>query len=217
MACVPLPSLRSGLEPAAEDDMKLTARIVVFAFALTPLAHARETASRAQTPDEKMTDERMVTLLHRVNQDEIAAGCLAQRKGTSTDIRNYGMRLLADHTRSDQDLMAAAKKAGVSPNDSALTADDKEMVRVDRKRMEQLKRMSGREFDEAFAQELSRDHDHMVAMLRESRKQVSAPIRELVENTIPVLEEHKDLADKAATSVRKSGLKLGRAPEPLKR
>jgi predicted outer membrane protein len=113
--------------------------------------------------------------------------------------------------------MAAAKKAGVSPNDSALTAADKEMIRVDRNRMEQLGRMKGREFDEAFAQELSRDHDHMAAMLRENRKQVSAPIRELVEDTIPVLEEHKELADEAASSVRKSGWNLGQVREPLER
>ena len=164
-----------------------------------------------------MTDERMVTLLHRVNQEEIAAGGLAQKKGTSADIRNYGMRLLADHTRSDQEVMAAAKRAGISPNDSALTAHDKEMMRVERTRMDQLKRMSGREFDEAFAQELSRDHDHMASMLRDNRKQVSAPIQELVENTLPVLEEHKDLADKATSSVRKSSSNLGRAREPVKR
>jgi putative membrane protein len=181
------------------------------------LALAMRTDVRAQVDDEKMTDERMIALLHHVNQDEIKAGQLAQKKGQSAEIKNYGMRLLADHTRSEQELMEAAKKAGIKPNQSALTAQDKEMLRVERKKMDQLEHMSGAEFDQAFAQEMSQGHDHMVSMLRHHQKQVSAPVRELVDGTLPVLEQHKDLADKVAKSVDRSGQNRARRPEPIKR
>ncbi len=50
-------------------------------------------------------------------------------------------------------------------------------------------------------------------MLRDAKKQVSAPIRELIDSTIPVLQEHKDLADKAA----KGEASHARTPKPLKR
>ncbi|TMB08550.1 MAG: DUF4142 domain-containing protein [Deltaproteobacteria bacterium] len=104
--------------------MTLIARGIVFALAFAPgLAYA------AKASDEKMTDARLVALLHHVNQDEIAAGKLAQQKGQSVDIKAYGKRLVTDHSSSDQEVMAAAKKAGISPSDSALTANDKEMMR----------------------------------------------------------------------------------------
>jgi putative membrane protein len=171
--------------------------------------------TEAPPAEQQMTDARLITLLHRVNQEEIAAGKLAQKKGSSAEVKDYGKKLIADHTRSNQEVMATAKKAGITPNDSELTAHDQEMMRVDKKKMDELKRLSGTEFDRAFTQELSRDHDHMISMLRDSKKQLSAPVRELVDNTIPVMEQHKDLADKAAKSADR-GVR-GRTPQPVKR
>ena len=202
--------------------MKTIISGLFFALALCPaLAHAGDkgatSAPRARAPagtnDEKWTDARLVTLLHHVNQEEIAAGKLAQEKGSSQEIKDYGRKLVTDHTRSDQDVLTAATKVGIKPNDSELSANDKEMMRIDKKKLEQLRRLSGSEFGKAFAQEMSRDHDHMISMVRDAKKQVSAPMRELIDSTIPVLQEHKDLADKAARSDRNQA----RTPKPLKR
>jgi putative membrane protein len=195
---------------------------LLFALALCPaLARADDKSPTAQprakagtdTNDEKWTDARLVTLLHHVNQEEVAAGKLAQEKGSSQEIKDYGRKLVSDHTRMDQDVLAAATKAGIRPNDSELSAHDKEAMKVDKKKMEQIRRLSGSELDKAFAQEMSRDHDHMISMLRDAKKQVSAPMRELIDSTIPVLQEHKDLADKAGKSVGSRA----RTPKPLKR
>jgi len=219
--------------------MKLIARGIAFALALAPaLLQAEEkstttptskdsartdanpmntpdTGSRAKkssAADEKMTDARLVALLHHVNQDEIAAGKLAQQKGQSADIKSYGKQLVDDHTKADADVKAAATKAGISPSDSALTAHDREMMRVDKNKMDQLKKMSGAEFDKTFAQVLAKDHDHMVSMLRDHKDDLQSPeLKQLVDNTIPVLEQHKDMAEKAG---RKTPQPQGRSPQP---
>ena len=189
--------------------MTLIARGIAFALAVAPgLAHA------AKAADEKMTDARLVALLHHVNQDEIAAGKLAQQKGQSVDIKAYGKQLVTDHSSSDQEVMAAAKKAGISPSDSALTASDKEMMRVDKNKMEQIKRMSGAEFDRTFAQVLVQDHQHMISLLRDHEGDLQSPeLKTLVDNTIPVLEKHKDLARKALRNAPPPA-NLGRTPNP---
>ena len=188
--------------------MTLIARGIVFALACAPgLAYA------AKASDEKMTDARLVALLHHVNQDEIAAGKLAQR-GQSVDIKAYGKQLVTDHSSSDQEVMAAAKKAGISPTDSALTASDKEMMRVDKNKMGQIKRMSGAEFDRTFAQVLVQDHQHMISLLRDHKGDLQSPeLKTLVDNTIPVLEKHKDLARKALRNAPPPA-NLGRTPNP---
>src|SRR5438067_13013464 len=96
--------------------MKMIARGMACALAVAPaLAHAedksttkttskdaaRTDANPMNTPDtdkpgkksaaadEKMTDARLVTLLHHVNQDEIAAGKLAQQNGQRAAIEMY--------------------------------------------------------------------------------------------------------------------------------
>jgi predicted outer membrane protein len=74
--------------------------------------------------------------------------------------------------------------------------------------------MSGAEFDKTFAQVLAKDHDHMVSMLRDHKDDLKSPeLKQLVENTIPVLEQHKDMAEKAGRSTPQS---QGRSPKPVR-
>jgi putative membrane protein len=192
--------------------MKRYATILTFALALAP---ALSFAAEKQAEDAKMTDERLITILHDTNKEEIDAGKLAQQQGSSADVKTLGQKLVSDHTKADKDVMEAAAKAGVKPNPSSLSAHDKQMMQTDQKKMDQMKRLSGSEFDTAFAQTMSRDHDHMISMLKDAKSHVSAPIQQLVEKTIPVLEQHKDLADKAAKSADRAT--RGRQPQPVKR
>ena len=116
----------------------------------------------------------------------------AQSQGQSSAIKSYGQQLIADHTKSDQEVKAAAQKAGLSIDDSALTAHDREMMKIDPNKMDQLKTMKGAEFDRTFAQVLAKDHDHMVSMLR----------------------EHKDMAEKAEKGISRSSNQARSAPAP---
>src|SRR5690348_6214212 len=78
-------------------------------------ANSGASTSTGTSADEpKMTDARLVALLHHVNQEEINAGKLAEKQGTSQEIKTFGQKLVTDHTKADKDLTAAAKKSGVS-------------------------------------------------------------------------------------------------------
>ena len=169
---------------------------------------------------EKMTDARLVTLLQKVNQEEIDAGKLAEKNGQSADIKNFGKKLVADHTKSQTEVAAAAKKAGVSQSDSALTSQDREMMKVDKNKMDQLKKLSGAEFDKGFATVMSNDHKHMISTLKDGKGDLkSDDLKTLVDNTLPVLQQHKDMAEDAAGKVERAsaGSNQGRAPRSLDR
>src|SRR5690348_15731744 len=47
---------------------------------------------------EPMTDARLMAKLHKINLIEIDAGKLAEKQGESADVKNYGRKLIADHT-----------------------------------------------------------------------------------------------------------------------
>jgi putative membrane protein len=174
--------------------------------------NTRDKATSSSDP--KMTDTRLVALLHHVDQEEISAGKLAQKMGKSSDVQAYGQKLITDHTKADKDLMAAAKKAGITPSKDALTMKDKEEAKVDMNKMDQLKQMSGAEFDRTFAQVMSQDHDHVISMLRDHKNDVQSPeLKQLVTDLMPILQSHKDMADKVMRSVGQSGSAAqGRSP-----
>lgn len=184
--------------------------------AANPMSTPDTQKSSSATSDEKMTDARLVTLLQKVNKEEIEAGKLAQKRGKSADIRKYGKTLITDHTRSQKEVAAAAKKAKVTPGDSALTMKDKEQEKIGKNKMDQLKRLNGSEFDKTFAQVMSSDHEHMISLLKDHKDDLeSDDLKTLVDNTIPVLEQHKELADKAMSqeSRASAGSSQDRSPQ----
>ncbi len=180
----------------------------------------KSASASSSSQDEKMTDARLVTLLQRVNKEEIAAGKLAEKRGKSAAIRKFGQTLIADHTKSEKEVAQAAKKAKVTPSDSALTTKDKEQEKVDKNKMDQLKQLNGAEFDKTFAQVMSNDHEHMIDVLKNGKGDLkSDDLKTLVDDTIPVLEEHKKMADDAASKVDRAstGSNQGRSPRSLDR
>lgn len=181
---------------------------------------AKSSTASSGDQKEKMTDARLVTLLQKVNKEEIAAGKLAEKRGKSAAIRNFGKALIADHTKAEKQVSQAAQKAKISPSDSALSAKDKEQEKVDKNKMDQLKTLTGAEFDKTFAQVMSNDHEHMISMLKDGKSDLqSDDLKTLVDDTIPVLQQHKDMADDAANKADRAsaGSNQGRAPRSLDR
>jgi putative membrane protein len=180
----------SGQDRVTSDKQPMSA-----AMPMTEKDAQKNTAA-TRSSDETMTDARFVALMHHANQDEIDAGKLAEKKGKSQSVKSFGKTLVSDHTKADHDLLSAAKKAGISPGDSALTTKDKEEMKVDKNKMEQVKRMSGAEFDKAFGQVMSRGHEHVLSMVRDAKDQLkSQDLKQFAERAIPVLERHKEMAD----------------------
>ena len=145
----------------------------------------------------QMTDARLAAFIHRVNGFEVKAGELAQKKATSASIRDYGRTLADDHAKADRDLTDVAKRAGLSLDDSALTATDKEKLAIEDNKLAVLERMDGKNFEVGFGTVLYNGHDAVIDMLNRHRGAIRSPeLRKLVADTLPVLEHHRDLAEK---------------------
>ncbi|MCA1826285.1 MAG: DUF4142 domain-containing protein [Myxococcales bacterium] len=145
--------------------------------------------------EEKMSDARLASMLHRVNKMEIDAGNLAAKHGASAGIKDYGTKLKADHTAADNKLMAAAKRESIDLD--ALAAADKAKLDVDMKKMDQVKKMKGAEFDKAFASVMYNGHDDVLNMLDRHEGDIqSSALKQWVKDARPVLERHKQMADK---------------------
>jgi putative membrane protein len=125
--------------------------------------------------------------LHHSNQMEVAAGKLAQEKGQSKDVKAFGKTLVTDHSAADKKVMALAKQEKIDlPADAPMPAD-----------MDKMKTMSGAEFDKMFASHMLDDHKKDIAEAKSARDTTAdAKLKALLTATIPVLEKHRDIAQK---------------------
>jgi putative membrane protein len=150
-------------------------------------------AGSAQSADKEATAQtaEVLSKLHHSNQMEVAAGKLAQEKGQSKDVKAFGKTLVTDHSAADKKVMALAKDEKIDlPAEVPMSPDAKEM-------MDKMKAASGAEFDKMFASHMLDDHKKDIAEAKAARDTTADPkLKALLTSTIPVLEKHREIAQK---------------------
>src|SRR4051812_12917582 len=138
-------------------------------------ANTKEDTTRkidSKNPDQMMTDARIASILHKVNKEEVDAGKLAEKRGTSSDVKEFGRMLIKDHQEADQKLTAMARKANLDLE--TLNGPDKDMLKTDQKKMDQVKTMKGAEFDRAYGSAMYDGHDDVIKMLDDHKKDIKS-------------------------------------------
>jgi putative membrane protein len=140
------------------------------------------------------SDTKFLTNAAHGNMAEVEMGRLASERGGSDTVKQFGQRMVADHGKANDELKQLAQQKGLAlPTD----VDSK-----DRKAMDKLSKLSGAEFDKAYAKDMVRDHDKDVKEFqREAKKAHDADVRSWAAKTLPVLEEHQQQARQMSASM----------------
>jgi putative membrane protein len=118
---------------------------------------------------------------------EIQTGRLAVSQGASESVRQFGQRMIDDHTRTSQQLMQMASAAGFTPPQ---TLDAKHQAAAAK-----LARLTGAEFDRAYMKQMVKDHQEAVSLYqRQSTRGTTADLRAFASATLPALQEHLSMA-----------------------
>jgi putative membrane protein len=143
----------------------------------------------------------VLSKLHHSNQMEVAAGKLAQEKGQSKDVKSFGKMLVTDHSAADKKVMQLAKDKKIDLSATPPMPPEK---------MDKLKSASGADFDREFASDMLDDHKKDIAEVREARDGTSdAKLKSLLVTTLPVLEKHRDTAQKLVDKLGPSASATG--------
>jgi len=129
-----------------------------------------------------LDDPTIVAIFDAANTWDIETGALAEKKGTTKEIREFGKMLAHDHTMVRQQGRDLAKKLGVHPtppSDFAMAKDHETAMRT-------LRAAKGVEFDRAFFQ-------HEVAYHKAVIDAVTQTLLPAIQN-----QELKDLVTKVA-------------------
>lgn len=158
-------------------------KTTLLAFGLAGVLVA--TGAMAQT---KQADKDSQTFIKAAIQGDIAeveVGKLAQEKGQSDAVKQYGAMLMKDHGEHKAKAEAIATQLGVTPPTGSSVGEKLTYAK--------LKVLSGAMFDRSFAKSMVKDHqDDIKEYQKESSKSDAAG--QLAKETLSVLRKHLEAA-----------------------
>ncbi|SDB61941.1 DUF4142 domain-containing protein [Belnapia rosea] len=147
-------------------------------------------AAKAQVnPTLSTTDAGFMTTATRGGLAEVQMGQLAQRNGRSPAVKRFGERMVADHSKTNQEMLALAQQKQITPPDS-MGAQHQAIY-------DRLAGLRGREFDRAYIQAMVEDHrEDVQAFQTEAQDGTDPDVRAFAQRHLPVLQEHLRMVER---------------------
>ena len=118
---------------------------------------------------------------------EVELGRLATTNGTSEAVKQFGQRMVDDHSKANAELMSLATTKGITlPTE----LDEKHRAHVTK-----LSSLTGADFDREYSKMMLSDHKKDVAAFeRQSARGADTDLKTFATNTLPTLREHLQIA-----------------------
>jgi len=118
---------------------------------------------------------------------EVEMGNLAQQQGSAANVKEFGRKLVQDHTKANNDLKDIASRENIT-----LPAD---MSADERKTLDRLSKLSGAKFDSEFAKESVDDHEKDIKEFeKEAESGQNQSLKSFSSSTLPTLHDHLNMA-----------------------
>jgi putative membrane protein len=109
-------------------------------------------AMSQNTTSPSASDKKFVQEVLQGGTAEVQLGQLASQKASSEDVKQFGQKMVDDHTKMGDQMKEVAQKEGISIP-SEVQAKDKELET-------KLSSLSGDSFDNAYIKAMLKDHQH---------------------------------------------------------
>jgi len=116
---------------------------------------------------------------------EIDVGKLAQEKGTSQAVKDFGAKLVQDHSANLQKAKQLASQLGVKDPGGASVSQKANYLK--------LKVLSGNTFDSTFAKDMVSDHQSDIKEFQEESGK-GDQVAQFAKDTLPTLQQHLQMA-----------------------
>ncbi len=174
-----------------EMAVKLLVPAAVAGLLLGAAAGAKPAA--AQQPASLAADSVFIQTAGSVGLLQVKLGKLAEKKGSSPAVVEFGKRMASDYSKTNQDLATAAKQA-------AFPAPV--LLRQDQQAFDRFSRMGRSSFDKAYMTEMVTQHaDEVRLFQRESESGKVHLLKQVASTMLPDLQERLSLATQTAGSI----------------
>jgi putative membrane protein len=156
----------------------------------TFLAAAIAAATLAEAPMALAASEKaFIKTAMEGDNSEIQMGKIAEQKGSSPEIRDFGRMLDMDHSAHKAKAASLATSLGVHETD-----DVPLMAKLEAHKLDGL---SGPKFDREFAKYMVKDHKKDISEYGKQAKG-HGPTADLARDTLPTLNKHLETAERLA-------------------
>src|SRR5690349_1271414 len=130
---------------------------------------------------------------------EVELGRLATQQGASDAVKQFGQRMVDDHSKANQELINLAQGKGIT---LPTTMDEKHQ-----KETAKFSSLHGADFDREYTKLMVSDHRKDVAEFeKESTRGTDADLKEFATKTLPTLQEHLKMAEALPGAPRSSNM-----------
>lgn len=142
----------------------------------------------AQARSAALDDATIVAIFDAANSWDIETGKLAEQRGSTKDVREFGAMLVHDHTMVRQQGRDLAKKLGVTPTppkDFAMAKDHADA-------MKRLRAAKSKEFDRAFLENEVQFHKAVIDAVNQTLMPAiqNQQLKDLVTRVAPAFQAH---------------------------
>lgn len=139
-------------------------------------------------------DHKFVTEAAIGGMAEVQLGQMAAQKAMDDEVKQFGQRMVEDHSRANNELKQIASQKGIT-----LPA---ELDPVHREIVNRLSNLSGPDFDRAYMGEMVKDHTRDVSDFEQaSLVAQDADLKSFAGKTLPTLREHLEMAQSLHSKV----------------
>jgi putative membrane protein len=124
---------------------------------------------------------------------EVQLGQLAAQKGSSADVKQFGQKMVQDHTQLGSQMKQLAQQMGVR--------EPKGLSKKDEELMAKLQTLSGQQFDDAYIKAMVKDHKRDVEDFKMEAGSAQNPaLKQVAQQGGPIIDGHLQMIEQIAKS-----------------
>lgn len=175
------------------DEMDAGAPAETMAPDANPSATLATPANEAAAPD-------FVMKAAASDMYELESSRLAQEKAQNAELKAFATQMIADHTKSTNDLKAAIAQANLNLQmPAAMPQDMQEKITA-------LQNATGAEFDRLYAEQQVEAHQNALNLMSRYAQDGDTPaLQTFASNTAPVIQRHFDMITRLRDQMRNAG------------
>lgn len=130
-----------------------------------------------------MQDKEFVKKAAEGGMAEVRLGQLAEQKSNSPDVKEFAQKMVNEHTQLNEQMEPIAQQMGVS--------SPKDLSKKDKKAIEKMENLSGRQFDDAYIKYMVKDHKKDLSDFRDTANRTqNTQLKTAAEHGAQVIQQH---------------------------
>lgn len=192
-AQMPAPSNPASGSPhaASPTDTRMGGTSNASADTAAGTNHAKSKLSHA--------DRKFIENAAKGGMGEVELGKVAQERAADQQVKQFAAKMVQDHSKANEKLRQLAQEKGVTlPADTTFT---------EKHEANKLAKLEGTNLDREYMKHMVKDHKKDVKEFRRQAQKAKDPdVKSFAQSTLPVLQEHLQLAENTDAAVSgKSG------------